>query len=148
MLAQQQVGAPHVLARRVGDPNRGGATTREPMITAYRQEAMRCAAHLAARGAMTIAGLRAAGDVPNAGKILQKDYYGWFRRVDRATYALTPAGKRGLARFMPAPAPEPTPAPEPEPAPDEADAALRAAAKIALRAEELRARAERLGAKG
>ena len=30
-------------ARRVGDPNRGGSTTRVPMMTAYRQEALRCA---------------------------------------------------------------------------------------------------------
>jgi hypothetical protein len=126
--------------RRVGDPNRGGASTRVPMVTAYRQEALRCAALLAAQGAMTIAALRAADDVPNAGKILQKDYYGWFERVERATYALTAEGKRGLARFVPAPTPAP-PAPEPE------DATVQAAVKIALRAEELRARAERLGAK-
>jgi hypothetical protein len=90
-------------ARRVGDPNRGGATTRVPMITAYRQEALRCAVLLATRGAMTVAAMRAADDVPNAGKILQKDYYGWFQRVERATYALTQEGQRGLARFMPAP---------------------------------------------
>jgi hypothetical protein len=90
-------------ARRVGDPNRGGASTRVPMITAYRQEALRCAALLAARGAMTVAALRAADDVPNAGKILQKDYYGWFQRIERATYALTPEGRRGLARFLPPP---------------------------------------------
>jgi hypothetical protein len=132
-------------ARRVGDPNRGGASTRVPMITAYRQEAMRCAALLAARGAMTIAALRAADDVPNAGKILQKDYYGWFRRVGRATYALTPQGKRGLARFAPSPAPVVAPPPTPDPPAE--DATLQAAAKIAARAEELRARAERLGAK-
>lgn len=92
-------------ARRVGDPNRGGATSRVPMVTAYRQEALRCAELLAAQGTMTLAALRAAADVPNAGKILQKDYYGWFQRIDRGTYALTPEGQRGLARFMPASAP-------------------------------------------
>jgi len=89
-------------ARRIGDPNRGGATTRMPMVTAYRQEALRCAALLAAQGTMTLAAMRAAADVPNAGKILQKDYYGWFQRIDRGTYALTQAGQRGLARFLPA----------------------------------------------
>src|SRR5262249_12536883 len=35
-------------ARRVGDPNRGGSSTKVPMMTAYRQAALRCAASLAA----------------------------------------------------------------------------------------------------
>ncbi|MDX1563009.1 MAG: DUF2161 family putative PD-(D/E)XK-type phosphodiesterase, partial [Gammaproteobacteria bacterium] len=36
--------------RRTGDPNQGGAT-RQKLVTAYRQDAMRCAAYLAANGA-------------------------------------------------------------------------------------------------
>src|SRR4029077_10727778 len=35
-------------ARRVCDPNRGGSSTKVPMMTAYRQAALRCAASLAA----------------------------------------------------------------------------------------------------
>ena len=85
-------------ARRVGDPNRGGSSTRVPMMTAYRQEALRCA-ELLKTGPMTLAALRAAADVPNAAKILQHDYYGWFERVERGTYGLTPAGARGLETF-------------------------------------------------
>ena len=46
-------------ARRVGDPNRGGSTTRVPMMTAYRQEALRCAELLANNGPMKVAALRA-----------------------------------------------------------------------------------------
>ncbi len=90
-------------ARRIGDPNRGGST-RVPVVTAYRQEALRCAALLAANGPMTVAALRALGEAPHAGRILQQDVYGWFQRVARATYALTPAGEQGLARFGAAPA--------------------------------------------
>lgn len=86
-------------ARRVGDPNRGGSSTRVPMVTAYRQEAMRCAELLATRGPMTLAAMRAAAEIPNAGRIVQKDHYGWFQRVGRATYALTAEGVRGLDRF-------------------------------------------------
>jgi hypothetical protein len=85
-------------ARRVGDPTRGGST-RVPIMTAYRQEALRCAALLKANGAMTLHALRGAGDVPNAARILQDDVYGWFERVARATYRLSAAGERGLARF-------------------------------------------------
>ncbi|MBS0546295.1 MAG: hypothetical protein JSR24_01020 [Proteobacteria bacterium] len=85
-------------ARRVGDPNRGGSSTRVPMMTAYRQEALRCA-ELLLRGPMKVADMRAAADVPNAAKILRADYYGWFERVERGIYAITPAGQRGLAAF-------------------------------------------------
>ena len=84
--------------RRVGDPNRGGSSTRVPMMTAYRQEALRCA-ELLKKGPMRLADMRAAADVPNAAKIVQHDYYGWFERVERATYAITPAGRRDLLRF-------------------------------------------------
>ncbi len=80
-------------ARRVGDPNRGGSSTKVPMMTAYRQEALRCA-ELLKPGPMALAAMRAAADVPNAAKILQHDHYGWFERVARGTYALTPAGRK------------------------------------------------------
>ena len=86
-------------ARRVGDPNRGGSSTRVPMMTAYRQQALRCAGLLAANGPMKLAAMRAAADVPNAAIILQQDVYGWFERVERGVYAVTPAGKRGLELF-------------------------------------------------
>jgi hypothetical protein len=84
-------------ARRVGDPNRGGSSTKVPMMTAYRQAALRCAASLAANGPMKVAALRVACDAPNAAAILRDDFYGWFERVERGIYALTPKGRRGLA---------------------------------------------------
>jgi hypothetical protein len=83
-------------ARRVGDPNRGGSTTKVPMMTAYRQEALRCAELLANNGPMKVAALRAAADAPRAATILRSDYYGWFERVERGVYAITPAGRHGL----------------------------------------------------
>jgi len=86
-------------ARRVGDPNRGGSSTKVPMMTAYRQAALRCAELLARNGPMKVAALRVAGDAPNAAAILRNDVYGWFERVERGVYALTPEGKRGLSRF-------------------------------------------------
>lgn len=85
-------------ARRTGDPNRGGST-RVPIITAYRQEALRCAELLALHGPLALARLREAGDVPNAARILQQDVYGWFERVARGTYAVTDGGRAGLKRF-------------------------------------------------
>ncbi|MCC8431752.1 DUF2161 family putative PD-(D/E)XK-type phosphodiesterase [Reyranella aquatilis] len=86
-------------ARRVGDPNLGGQAMRAPLMTAYRQEALRCAELLAAKGPMKVAALRAACDAPKAAQILQQDVYGWFERVERGVYAITPKGREGLERF-------------------------------------------------
>jgi hypothetical protein len=83
-------------ARRVGDPNRGGSSTKVPMMTAYRQEALRCAGLLARNGPMKIAVLKVAAEAPKAGMILRDDHYGWFERIERGTYGLTPKGRAGL----------------------------------------------------
>ncbi|MDQ1323516.1 MAG: hypothetical protein QG587_851 [Chloroflexota bacterium] len=80
--------------RRVGDPTRGGST-RQPIMTAYRQEALRCARLLEA-GPMAIRAMRPLADVPHAGAILRDDVYGWFERVERGTYALTPVGRAAV----------------------------------------------------
>ena len=57
------------------------------------------------QGARTLKALRETGLVPNASKILQRDVYGWFRRVSRATYALTERAILDLTRFSAAGAP-------------------------------------------
>lgn len=84
--------------RRLGDPNRGGVT-RRPIVTAYRQEALRCALLVQRDGQTTLAALRRSGLVPNASRILQRNVYGWFRRVARATYAVTDQASADIARF-------------------------------------------------
>ena len=85
--------------RRVGDPNRGGSSTRIPLMTAYRQEALRCAELLASHGPMRLAALRVAAAAPRAARIVQQDVYGWFERVERGVYAISPAGRRALEVF-------------------------------------------------
>ncbi|MCK0207842.1 DUF2161 family putative PD-(D/E)XK-type phosphodiesterase [Starkeya koreensis] len=86
--------------RRLGDPAVGGGS-RVPIMTAYRQQALACAAAMVA-GPMRPRDLRAAA--PDAGKILLDNVYGWFVRAERGVYALTPAGHEALARW-PQPAP-------------------------------------------
>jgi len=86
-------------ARRVGDPNRGGSTTKVPLMTSYRQQALRCAELLAKNGPMKVALLRAQADAPKAAAILSHDHYGWFERLERGIYGLTPQGRAGLAQF-------------------------------------------------
>jgi hypothetical protein len=85
-------------ARRAGDPTRGGVT-RTPIVTAYRQEALRCALLIRDGQRTSLKALRETGMVPNASRILQRDVYGWFRRVERATYVLTERAAQDLARF-------------------------------------------------
>jgi hypothetical protein len=84
--------------RRRGDFNAGGSS-RTPIVTAYRQDALRCARALAAAGPMPLSDLRIASGVAGAAAILQRDVYGWFNRVRRGTYGLTGAGEQALHRF-------------------------------------------------
>ncbi|NYZ10943.1 hypothetical protein HL658_00150 [Azospirillum sp. RWY-5-1] len=84
--------------RRVGDPNRGGST-RQPIVTAYRQDALRCARLLQVQGTMTLAALRAAGAPADVATILRRDVYAWFERVGRGTYRLREEGARALDSF-------------------------------------------------
>jgi hypothetical protein len=83
---------------RMGDPNTGG-TTRTKIITAYRQDALRCAALLEGRDSLKVAEIRSEAGVAKAAAILQKNHYGWFERVDRGIYRLSTAGGEGLQYF-------------------------------------------------
>ena len=85
-------------SRRVGDANVGGAVG-VPVVTAYRQDALRCARVLSLYGPMHLGVLRALAGVPRAGRILQRNVYGWFDRIERGTYRLTPEGDQALSRF-------------------------------------------------
>jgi hypothetical protein len=87
--------------RRQGDPAAGGST-RQPIMTAYRQQALAVASALAA-GAANGAGVPRPRDLkavaPDAPKILLHNVYGWFTRVERGVYALTEAGRAALVRW-------------------------------------------------
>ncbi|MGB3814477.1 MAG: DUF2161 family putative PD-(D/E)XK-type phosphodiesterase [Shinella sp.] len=78
--------------KREGDPSRGGST-RVPIMTAYRQQAIACAVALAG-GPLRPRDLKQA--VPTAGQILLNNYYGWFERIEKGVYGLTPAGLQVL----------------------------------------------------
>jgi hypothetical protein len=81
--------------RRRGDPAMGGAT-RVPIMTAYRQEALACATALAA-SSRSVRELR--GTSADASKILLRNVYGWFVRIERGVYGLTDAGRAALVRW-------------------------------------------------
>ena len=81
--------------RRKGDPTAGGST-RNPIMTAYRQQALACAAALR-DGPLRPRDLKSM--TPIAAKILLHNVYGWFDRVDRGVYALNDAGQQALERW-------------------------------------------------
>jgi hypothetical protein len=83
--------------RRRGDPALGGST-RIPIMTAYRQEALACAAALTA-GQRSVRELKATSTY--ASIILLRNVYGWFVRVERGIYALTDEGRAALIRWSP-----------------------------------------------
>lgn len=81
--------------RRRGDPTTGGST-RRPIMTAYRQQAIDCARALAT-GPGRPRDLKPT--MPDAAKILHRNVYGWFERVERGLYCLTDRGRLELARW-------------------------------------------------
>lgn len=81
--------------RRKGDPALGGST-RAPIMTAYRQQALLCALALS-HGPRRVRELRP--EIPDAPKILLHNVYGWFDRAERGVYMLTDAGRTALKRW-------------------------------------------------
>ncbi len=84
--------------RRVGDPNSGGAT-RQRLVTAYRQDALRCLHVLNVNGPTKAAVVAKLAVVERARRIMADDYYGWFQRTGRGIYALTPQGEAALTSY-------------------------------------------------
>lgn len=85
-------------ARRVGDPNNGGAT-RRGIVTSYRQDALKVLRLLNAAGAMKASHVAAQAGVKNARQVMADDHYGWFERVQVGVYALTPKGLAAVDEY-------------------------------------------------
>jgi hypothetical protein len=81
--------------RRQGDPAVGGST-RQPIMTAYRQQALACAAALQ-WGPVRPRELKPR--LPDAPKILRTNVYGWFVRVERGVYTLSDSGSAALVQW-------------------------------------------------
>ncbi|MCW8841965.1 MAG: DUF2161 family putative PD-(D/E)XK-type phosphodiesterase [Rhodobacteraceae bacterium] len=81
--------------RRRGDPNAGG--TRGQITTAYKQEALRCAAYLAEYGPSKGATVTKGAEVPQATRIMRDNHLGWFVKVAVGVYDLSADGRQILA---------------------------------------------------
>jgi hypothetical protein len=84
-------------AQRTVDANIGGAS-RQTLMTAYRQAALRCAIVLTPEPS-SLTQVRKMTSVARAGGILQKKHYGWFERVSRSCYALSAKGVDALNQY-------------------------------------------------
>ena len=81
--------------KRHGDPNMGGMTSSGQM-TSYRQGALRCAKVLHDEGACKASYVAKMAGVEKARNLMADNHYGWFEKIDRGVYGLTPMGARAL----------------------------------------------------
>ncbi|MEL6884431.1 MAG: DUF2161 domain-containing phosphodiesterase [Pseudomonadota bacterium] len=82
-------------AARAGDPNDGGQT-RVGLVTAYRQDALRLAVYLYETGACKGADVARETGVDRATTMMRDNHYGWFEKVDKGVYGLTPQGAEAV----------------------------------------------------
>lgn len=83
---------------RSGDFNQGGSCRRK-LVTAYRENAIHIACCLDCLGPMSAKALREHGACDKTYSILYTNVYGWFERIDKGTYAISPAGRQALAEY-------------------------------------------------
>jgi len=81
--------------RRHGDPNEGGMTS-AGMMTSYRQGALRCAKVLHDEGACKGSYVAKMAGFEKATNLMAANHYGWFEKIDRGVYGLTPQGAKAL----------------------------------------------------
>lgn len=80
---------------RHGDPNDGGMTSMG-MMTSYRQGALRCAKVLHDEGACKASYVAKMAGFEKARNLMAANHYGWFEKIDRGVYGLTPMGAKAL----------------------------------------------------
>jgi len=71
------------------DLNQGGST-RETLFTVYKEKAIRIAMYLFEHGASSTQEIKEKLDIEKTVDILNRNYQGWFERVARGMYRLTP----------------------------------------------------------
>ena len=84
---------------RHGDPNAGGMTS-IGMMTSYRQGALRCAKVLHDEGACKASYVAKMAGFEKARNLMASNHYGWFEKIDRGVYGLTPVGAKALEEHV------------------------------------------------
>jgi hypothetical protein len=79
------------------DFNVGGS--RGAQVTAYRQDALACAAYLASEGVRRPVEIRDATGVARAGQIVYDNHYGWFEHLGPGKYQVSEKGVAALQEY-------------------------------------------------
>jgi hypothetical protein len=87
-------------SNRIGDTQKGGSTRSKAGLTAYRQRCIRVAEYLLIQPTAKGAEIKKAIGEEQASSYLQKDYYGWFNKIERGVYQLSDKGKEELPRWL------------------------------------------------
>ncbi|NRS19854.1 hypothetical protein HP398_25860 [Brevibacillus sp. HB1.4B] len=83
---------------RYGDYNVGGSYQTK-LMTAYKQSCIQIATLLQQYGPLSPKVLKSKGAGEKTSSILIQNHYGWFARVQRGLYAITPTGEREIAEY-------------------------------------------------
>ena len=87
-------------ARRVGDPNPGGVSTKKGVMTAYRQRALLIGSHLIRNGASKASTISTTLEEPKARNILYRNVYGWFERESQGVYKVSAKGEEEISQWV------------------------------------------------
>ena len=72
---------------------------RRGLITAYRQDALKCVQLLRKHGPTKASEVATKTGVEKARRLMADDHYGWFNRVRTGVYALSPRGVVAVAEY-------------------------------------------------
>ncbi|HEY8499608.1 MAG TPA: DUF2161 family putative PD-(D/E)XK-type phosphodiesterase [Clostridia bacterium] len=76
-----------------------GGSTRTKIMTAYRENAVHIACCLKKYGQLSPRSLRELGTGEKTQSILEKNFYGWFERVERGIYKLSDIGNEVFGKY-------------------------------------------------
>ncbi len=85
---------------RVGDPNQGGTSMRQGLLTAYRQKALAISEYLMTHGETKASIIAKSLEEPKTRAILYDNVYGWFDRLGKGVYTLSPRGWSELPEWL------------------------------------------------
>ncbi|NQV51377.1 MAG: hypothetical protein HQ507_12835 [Candidatus Marinimicrobia bacterium] len=87
-------------SQRDGDPNQGGSTTQQSIMTAYRQKSIAIATYLRVSGESKAAFIAKALTEAKTRIILYDNVYGWFERHGKGRYSLSSKGLSELDEWI------------------------------------------------
>ena len=85
---------------RVGDPNQGGTSMKRGLMTAYRQKVLAIATYLMTHGETKASIIAKSLEEPKTRAILYDNVYGWFDRLGKGVYTLSPRGFSELPDWL------------------------------------------------